>query len=73
MKIDFEYRIHDSVKILALETTGRVIGLYVCLDGIQYRVRYFYNGDLKSEYFFDSELGSLTSTSKTQTKKNHDN
>lgn len=52
----FAYRLNDKVRIAPLETTGRVVGLYLCEDGAQYRVRYFYEGSARTEYFYADEL-----------------
>ena len=54
--VDFEFAMHDKVRIVQLETNGRVVGLYLCEDGKQYRVRYFYEGEVWTEYFFADEL-----------------
>lgn len=52
----FAYKLNDRVRIAPLETNGRIIGLYLCEDGAQYRVRYFYEGQAKTEYFYLDEL-----------------
>ena len=45
------FNLGDKVKINELETTGRVLSIWICETGIKYEVRYFYNGDAKI-YFF---------------------
>jgi len=52
----FCYHLSDRVRIVPLETDGRIIGLYYCEDGAQYRVRYFYEGSVRTEYFYADEL-----------------
>lgn len=52
----FDYKLNDKVRIEPLETTGRVVGLYLCEDGAQYRVRYFYEGTARTEYFYGDEI-----------------
>lgn len=52
----FAYNLNDQVRIAPLETKGRVVGLYLCEDGAQYRVRYFYEGAARTEYFYGEEL-----------------
>lgn len=52
----FVYQLNDKVRIAPLETTGRVVGLYLCEDGAQYRVRYFYEGAARTEYFYADEI-----------------
>ena len=56
MAIDFKFNIHDKVQILPLQVVGRVIALYLCEDGKQYRVRYFDHAEARTEYFFEEEL-----------------
>jgi len=50
------YDLLSEVCIKQLETTGRVIGIYLSETSLQYRVRYFYNGEAKTVYFFADEL-----------------
>jgi len=52
----FEFKIRDRVEVLPLSAKGTVTALFVCEDGIQYRVRYFYDGNVRSEYFYSEEL-----------------
>lgn len=52
----FAHSLNDHVRIKPLETAGRIIGLYLCEDGAQYRVRYFYDGSVRTEYFFGDEI-----------------
>ena len=49
-------KLHDRVLISELETLGVVIGIYISETGTQYQVRYFYNGDAKTVYFYENEL-----------------
>ena len=48
--------LHDRVRITELETNGIVVGIYISETGTQYQVRYFYNGDAKTVYFYADEL-----------------
>mgnify|MGYP003403957159 FL=1 len=54
--IDFDYRMNDCVHIIPLNVKGRVIGLYLCEDGKQYRIRYFYEGAQHTEYLYADEI-----------------
>lgn len=54
--MDFQFLIRQKVEVLPLQAKGTVTGLFVCEDGIQYRVRYFYEGSIRSEYFYSDEL-----------------
>lgn len=51
-----KFDLHDRVRITQLETDGRVVGIYVSEVGTQYNVRYFFNGDARTVYFFPDEL-----------------
>lgn len=48
--------IRDMVKILELKCTGHILGIYRDSAGTQYNVRYFYNGEAKTVYFFEDEI-----------------
>lgn len=54
--IDNKFDIRDKVRITGLCVNGLVVAILVCEDGIQYRVRYFDNAQVKHEYFYDFEL-----------------
>jgi hypothetical protein len=42
--------------VIPLDQTGRVTGVWITKNVIQYEVRYFHNGDSKSVYFYEDEL-----------------
>lgn len=52
----FDFGINDQVMIPALETKGRVVGLYYGDTGAQYQVRYFFNGCPQTVYFYRDEI-----------------
>lgn len=54
--IDFIFALHDRVEIIPIQVTGRVIALYLCEDGTQYRVRYFDNAEARMGYFYADEI-----------------
>lgn len=54
---DFKFKLHDQVVVHELRIQGRVIGLYFCEDGKQYRVRYFDRAEARTVYFFEDEIG----------------
>lgn len=64
----FTYKLNDTVCIVPLETNGRVIALYFCEDGPQYKVRYFYEGQARMEYFYADEIHEHKD--RTQNKRN---
>jgi len=55
-QIKIRWDINDRVMIKELKTIGGVISIWIVSRGTQYEVRYFYNGDAKSIYFFENEL-----------------
>ena len=59
MTREFCHDLNDMVRITELEVKGRVTGLYVCDTGTQYRVRYFYGGVARHEYFYQDEICAL--------------
>lgn len=56
----FAHSLHDEVRIIALDCVGRVTGLMVTRDGIEYRVAYWFDGERKSEWLPEYELKSCT-------------
>ena len=44
------------MKIKELKTTGRVKAIYEDSTGVQFYVRYFWNGEAKTVYFYADEL-----------------
>lgn len=55
-RVEFAFGLRDRVTIEELRAKGRVIGLYYGEHGPEYRVRYFYDGTAKIEYFFEDEI-----------------
>jgi len=56
MTIETEFNLDDKVTILALNTPGRVVSIWVAQNSIQYEVRYFYAGKADKIYFYPDEL-----------------
>lgn len=54
--IEIKFDIHEEVQIEELNSKGTVVAVYISDTGIQYNVRYFYNGEAKTVYFFEKEL-----------------
>ncbi len=48
--------IGDSILISELKIVGYVIGFYAGRNGLEYNVRYCFEGTYKTEYFFEHEL-----------------
>ncbi len=55
---NFAFSMRQKIRVIPFDTVGTIMGIYVCEDGIQYRVRYFYEGSIKTEYFYENELVS---------------
>lgn len=51
-----DYKLHQRVWIIALEQWGVILSIYVDTMGMQYNVRYFYNGEPRTVYMFPNEL-----------------
>jgi hypothetical protein len=49
----------NSCTIKPLEIKGIIVGIYITTKGTEYQVRYYWNGEQKTEYFFDFEIEVL--------------
>jgi len=56
MNIQTKFGISDEVHLIELGKRGRIIGIYVGDQGLQYHVRWLWHGDLKTGYWFPDEL-----------------
>ena len=59
MNYQFAFEIFEKVKIQELEQTGIVICIFIDSSLVQYKVRYFHNGEAKEIYFLERELKKL--------------
>lgn len=57
--VRFDYELGSHVKIIELNCNARIIAFYVDSGGIQYRCRFFFNGEVKTEYFFIGEFKKI--------------
>jgi hypothetical protein len=55
---DPEFVVHQRVGIRELKMDGIVLALFLDGGGWQYQVRYFWNGEAKTVYFFGWEIDS---------------
>ena len=53
---NFKFQLGDRVRIVELKTAGRVMAQFCDGLGTQYNVRYFWNGEAKTVYFYEEEL-----------------
>ena len=58
MTIETKYELEEKVVVSELNITGRVIAFYYETK-IEYKIRYFDSGDVRSVYFFENELQSI--------------
>lgn len=57
---NYESLINTSCLITPLEDLkGTIIAVYITRKGIEYQVRYYLNGEQKTEYFFDWEIKNV--------------
>ena len=57
MNIKTKFDINDKVRITEIEKTfGRVVSIWITSTGIQYEVKYYIEGKVQKEYFFEDEL-----------------
>lgn len=57
MTIETKFDINDKVRITEIEKTfGRVVSIWITSTGIQYEVKYYIEGKVQKEYFFEDEL-----------------
>ena len=54
--INNTYKINSHVCIVALGADGRVLEILVDRLGIQYDIRYFWEGTAQSAWFYEDEL-----------------
>lgn len=60
MIIESKYSLKDRVRIIALEKIiGVVVSIWFSNIGLQYEVRYFFNGESKQIYLFDFEIEAV--------------
>ena len=62
MKITTQSDINDRVWIKELRVPDRVTGLFVDSGGVQVNVRWFKDGEPKTAYFLESEIGEPPSS-----------
>ena len=56
MTVEFEHAIGDRVKILDIGRPGTVVALCQDVEGQQYRVVYWNNGERQSVWMYSREL-----------------
>ena len=54
--MEFKFYPKNMVKILPLGVDGVVTSVWFDSGGIQYKVRYFWQGRMEEVYFYDVEL-----------------
>ena len=57
--MNLKFSVKDKVRLpedIASGIEGVIIGIWICGTGIQYKVRYFYQGKAEEVYFYEDEL-----------------
>jgi len=69
--MNYENLINKTCYIKPFEyLDGVIIAVHISLKGIEYQVRYYLNGEQKTDYFFDWEVISKEEYAELQTCKN---
>lgn len=66
MKINSKFDIFDKIYIPEISRDGKIIAIWITSLALEYKVKYFHNGDVKEAYFLEDEL-----ISKPKNKNNH--
>ena len=53
------FKVGNSVRIIPIERTGRILGTYTGKHGTEFHVRYFDNATACTVYFMEDELELL--------------
>lgn len=56
VKLESKFEIGDKVKIKETEHSGRIMSVWWTAIGAQLEVRYFHEGKINKEYFFEDEI-----------------
>jgi hypothetical protein len=59
MELTTKFDLRQKVNITDLNWPGYVVSIWVTAKGTEYQVRYFNNGKLEVEYFFEEELSNI--------------
>ena len=55
--MDYEELINKDCEIIPFEMLkGTILAVFITKKGVEYQVRYYLNGEQKTEYFFDWEI-----------------
>jgi len=57
--VEFEYDLHETVRIPALSCEGLVTGRLECIRGVRYEVAWWMNGSRRTEYLYGWELARV--------------
>jgi len=62
IKINFEYKLKDKIRINDINTKGIIVGHYNGESGVQYQVAYFLDGTRKTIYLYPEEISKTDGT-----------
>lgn len=55
--MDYEELINKDCEIIPFEKLkGTIIAVFITKKGVEFQVRYYLNGEQKTDYFFDWEI-----------------
>ena len=55
--MQYEDLINKDCEIIPFENLkGTILAVFITKKGVEYQVRYYFNGEQKTEYFFDWEI-----------------
>jgi hypothetical protein len=58
LSIEVKFKLGETVYMNLFRETGQVISYFVDTSGVQYKVRYAGNGEIKEVYFYEHELST---------------
>ena len=60
MKLNTKFDINQTVKLIPLNCSCRIISICIALSGFEYKVQYFLDGKQEQSYVIESELQEYT-------------
>ncbi len=56
MNIITKYNLQDIVTIKEIKQAGRIVSIWITSTGLQYEIKYFQEGKIQKEYFYEDEI-----------------
>jgi hypothetical protein len=61
--VNFKYDLQQTVRVKAIGITGKIDSMLTGVNGEEYRVVYWYNGERKAVWMYDWEIEVLSLSS----------